>query len=76
MFLGYVVGWLRTEENTFLTVPLNKTRAMPTRYYRSFRYKAHGSMALSTLVTQWPLFGASANSVSPPTALRITVWGC
>ena len=37
MFLGYVVGWLRTEENTFLTVPLNKTRIMPTRVQDGYK---------------------------------------
>lgn len=46
MFLGYVVGWLRTEENTFLTVPLNKTRAMPTRVQELLGYKAHGSIGV------------------------------
>ena len=29
MFIGYVVGWLRTEENTFLTVPIEKAHSMP-----------------------------------------------
>ena len=46
MFLKDVVGWLRTEENTFLTVPLNKTRAMPTRVQELLGYKAHGSIGV------------------------------
>ena len=41
MFLGYVVGWLRTEENTFLTVPIEKVRSMPVRIQELLGYKAH-----------------------------------
>jgi len=46
MFLGYVVGWLRTEENTFLTVPLEKVRSMPTRAQELLGYKAHGAIGV------------------------------
>jgi len=46
MFLGYVVGWLRTEENIFLTVPLNKVRGMPTRVQELLGYKAHGAIGV------------------------------
>jgi ectoine hydroxylase-related dioxygenase (phytanoyl-CoA dioxygenase family) len=41
MFLGYVVGWLRTEENTFLTVPLEQVRHMPVRAQELLGYKSH-----------------------------------
>lgn len=41
MFFGYVVGWLRTEENTFLTVPIDKVRDMPERVQELLGYKAH-----------------------------------
>ncbi len=41
LFLGYVVGWLRTEENTFLTVPIEAVREMPTRVQELLGYKAH-----------------------------------
>ncbi|MFP6745307.1 MAG: phytanoyl-CoA dioxygenase family protein [Alphaproteobacteria bacterium] len=41
MFYGYVLGWLRTEENLFLTVPLEKVRHMPTRVQELLGYKAH-----------------------------------
>ena len=41
MFLGYVLGWLRTEENTFLTVPMEAVRKMPTRCQELLGYKAH-----------------------------------
>jgi len=46
MFLGYVVGWLRTEENTFLTVPKEKVRSMPARIQELLGYKAHGSIGV------------------------------
>jgi len=46
MFLGYVVGWLRTEENSFLTVPLEKVRSMPTRVQELLGYKAHGAIGV------------------------------
>lgn len=41
MFFGYVVGWLRTEENTFLTVPIDEVREMPERVQELLGYKAH-----------------------------------
>jgi hypothetical protein len=41
MFFGFVVGWLRTEENTFLTVPIDKVREMPERVQELLGYKAH-----------------------------------
>ena len=46
MFLGYVVGWLRTEENTFLTVPIDKVRAMPRRVQELLGYKAHRAIGV------------------------------
>lgn len=41
MFVGYVVGWLRTEENMFLTVPLEQVRGFPKRVQEVLGYKAH-----------------------------------
>lgn len=41
VFLGYVVGWLRTEENTFLTVPIDQVRDMPVRAQELLGYKSH-----------------------------------
>ena len=41
MFLGFVVGWLRTEENTFLTVPIEQVRDMPVRVQELLGYKPH-----------------------------------
>ncbi len=46
MFLGYVVGWLRTEENTFLTVPIEQVRAMPLRIQELLGYKAHRAIGV------------------------------
>ncbi len=41
MFFGFVVGWLRTEENMFLTVPMEKARNMSARVQELLGYKAH-----------------------------------
>lgn len=41
MFLGFVVGWLRTEENTFLTVPIELVKTMPVRVQELLGYKPH-----------------------------------
>ena len=41
MFFGFVVGWLRTEENMFLTVPIETVRQMPRRPQELMGYKAH-----------------------------------
>lgn len=40
MFVGYVLGWLRTEENMFLSVPLEKVRSLPRRAQELLGYKA------------------------------------
>ena len=41
MFLSYLLGWLRTEENMFLTVPIEKVRQMPKRVQELLGYKPH-----------------------------------
>ena len=41
MFVGFVVGWLRTEENTFLSVSLEKVRTMPVRARQLLGYESH-----------------------------------
>jgi len=46
MFLGYVVGWLRAEENTFLTVPIEKVRDMPVRIQELLGYKAQQAIGV------------------------------
>lgn len=56
MFLGYVVGWLRTEENTFLTVPFEKVRGMPRRVQELLGYKAHGAIGVVDVGSPMALF--------------------
>jgi len=46
MFLGFVVGWLRTEENMFLTVPLEAAKTMPLRVQELLGYKPHGPIGV------------------------------
>ena len=46
LFLGYVVGWLRTEENLFLTVPIEEVKSMPVRVQELLGYKAHGGIGV------------------------------
>lgn len=46
MFFGFVVGWLRTEENTFLTVPLEAAKTMPVRVQELLGYKPHGAIGV------------------------------
>ncbi|MFT7647859.1 MAG: hypothetical protein ACI8Y4_002609 [Candidatus Poriferisodalaceae bacterium] len=46
MFYGYVVGWLRTGENMFPTVPIDKVRNMPVRVQELLGYKAIGGLGV------------------------------
>ena len=46
LFVGYVLGWLRTEENMFLSVPLEAVRAMPLRIQELLGYKAQRAMGV------------------------------
>jgi ectoine hydroxylase-related dioxygenase (phytanoyl-CoA dioxygenase family) len=62
MFLGYVVGWLRTEENSFLTVPLEKVRDMPTRVQELLGYKAHGAIGVVDVGSPMALLKKPAKS--------------
>lgn len=41
MFLGFCLGWLRTEENTFLTTPIEVVRNMPRRAQELLGYDCH-----------------------------------
>ena len=47
MFVGYVVGWLRTEENSFLTVPRDRVRSLPLRVRELLGYKAHSAIGVA-----------------------------
>ena len=55
MFLGFVVGWLRTEENMFLTVPLEAARTMPVRVQELLGYKPHGPIGVVDVGTPMAL---------------------
>lgn len=57
MFYGYVVGWLRTAENMFLTVPIEDVRAMPTRVQELLGWKSISGVGM-------------ANAGSPMTLLQ------
>ena len=41
MFTGFIVGWLRTEENFFLSTPIEAVRTMPERVQSLLGYDTH-----------------------------------
>lgn len=45
MHVSYAAGWLRTEENQYLSVPIEQIRAMPTRSQALLGYAAHDAIA-------------------------------
>jgi ectoine hydroxylase-related dioxygenase (phytanoyl-CoA dioxygenase family) len=47
MFYGYVVGWLRTAENMFLTVPIERVREMPRRAQELLGWKSIGGVGMA-----------------------------
>jgi ectoine hydroxylase-related dioxygenase (phytanoyl-CoA dioxygenase family) len=60
MHLSYCAGWLRTEENQFLTVPIDAVRAMPRRSQELLGFVAHDALAsgggyLGTVELQHPV---------------------
>lgn len=57
MFFGFVVGWLRTEENTFLTVPIDTVRQMPRRAQELLGYKAHRGIGVVDVGSPMVLLG-------------------
>ncbi len=42
VLLGYLLGWLRQEENQYLTVPPELARALPEKLQRLIGYDLHG----------------------------------
>jgi ectoine hydroxylase-related dioxygenase (phytanoyl-CoA dioxygenase family) len=62
MFLGFVVGWLRTEENMFLTVPLEAARTMPVRVQELLGYKPHGPIGVVDVGTPMVLLEPSPSA--------------
>ena len=41
VFTGFVVGWLRTEENFFLSTPIEAVREMPERVQSLLGYDSY-----------------------------------
>jgi ectoine hydroxylase-related dioxygenase (phytanoyl-CoA dioxygenase family) len=64
MFPGYVVGWLCTRENTFLTVPLEKARSLPSRMQELPGYKAHGAIGVVDVGSPLALFSKPSKSLA------------
>ncbi len=56
MFYGYVVGWLRTEENLYLTVPFEKVRDMPDRVKELLGYAPHRGIGVVDVGSPMALF--------------------
>ena len=44
MHMSYLVGWLRTEENNYLTVPLERVKTLPKRAQELLGYLAHDAI--------------------------------
>ena len=49
LFYGYVVGWLRTAENLFLTVPIDDVRTMPTRVQELLGWKSISGLGIANV---------------------------
>ena len=45
MHLSYTVGWLRTEENQYLSVPADVVRTLPRRSQELLGWSAHDAIA-------------------------------
>jgi len=45
MHVSYVVGWLRTEENQYLSVPVDVVRTLPRRAQELLGWAAHDALA-------------------------------
>jgi ectoine hydroxylase-related dioxygenase (phytanoyl-CoA dioxygenase family) len=45
MHVSYVLGWLRTEENQYLSVPVDVVRELPRRAQELLGWAAHDALA-------------------------------
>src|SRR4029079_14137616 len=45
MHMSFVVGWLRTEDNNYLSTPPNVARTLPRRSQELLGYAAHDAIA-------------------------------
>lgn len=61
MFFGFVIGWLRTEENTFLTVPIDEVKKMSVRCQELLGYKAHGGIGVVDVGSPMALLDTGIN---------------
>jgi ectoine hydroxylase-related dioxygenase (phytanoyl-CoA dioxygenase family) len=55
VFLGYCLGWLRTEENTFLSVPIEDVRRMPRKVQELLGYEPHIAIGVVNVSTPMKL---------------------
>ncbi len=62
MFVGYVVGWLRQEENLFLSVPLEVARGLPKRARELLGYKAHRALGVVDVGSPMAMFDDEASN--------------
>jgi ectoine hydroxylase-related dioxygenase (phytanoyl-CoA dioxygenase family) len=46
MHMSFVVGWLRTEDNNYLSTPPAVARTLPRRSQELLGYAAHDAMAV------------------------------
>jgi len=46
MHVSYCLGWLRTEENQYLSVPADVVRTLPKRSQELLGYAAHDALAI------------------------------
>jgi ectoine hydroxylase-related dioxygenase (phytanoyl-CoA dioxygenase family) len=47
MHMSFAVGWLRTEENNYLTTPLEVVRTLPRRAQELLGYTTHDAIAIA-----------------------------
>ena len=64
MHVSYCVGWLRTEENQYLSAPPDVVRTMPRQSQELLGYAAHDALAVRRRAT----------SASSTCATRSTSW--
>lgn len=68
MHVSYCLGWLRTEENHYLSIPLDRARSLPRQAQELLGYAAHDAIAqgggyLGTVDLQSPVDLFAANQL-------------
>ena len=46
MHFSFTLGWLRTEENTYLTTPMEVVRTLPVRSQELLGFRVHDAIAV------------------------------